>query len=932
VISTKSAIVCVCTLLLSFGSYAQGLTVKGMVVDTTQGQGLKAASVSLIREKDSVLSTFTRAGADGSFELHPAASGKFILLITYPGFADYLDVISVKDQVPVDLGKLVMLSRTHLLQEVVVKRKMAAIVVKGDTTEYAADSFAVREGASVEELLKKLPGLQVDKDGKITAQGETVQKLLVDGEEFFSDDPAVVTKNLQAKTVDKVQVFDKKSDQAEFTGIDDGTKIKTVNLLLKENSKKGYFGKLQAGGGTNGYFDNQGMLNVFRGKRKLALFGIGSNTGRSGLGWSDRGKYGSGDDYTTDEESGYTYYTQSSDGDDPTDWSGRFSGEGLPRAWTGGLHYSNKWNGDKVHVSGNYRIAQRLNEAQSNTFTQFILPDSQYFSDQHRSALSTSNRQGGDGMWEWKPDSTSTFKATVNASYKDGVSNSSSGTRTLASDGALVNSNERRLTTNSDSRSVNSSFSYRKRFKKKGRTISAFFNESYDNGQGLTELHAINSFYSAPAPFETTVDQQRQTNNESLDVEGKLSYTEPLTKKLFLELNYKLRQNESQATRLTYDKDAGGDGYNSRNDLLSSDYRYRVLMHRAGTALRLSLKKLNASAGIGVSQSRFNQTDRLRDTSIIRDFTNLFPQASLRYSFSKQRSLRLNYDGYTRQPSISQIQPLRDNTDPLNVAVGNPALRQSFTNNLNLSFNDYKVISGRYIYANLSYNLTADDISRSESIDEAGRRVYQYVNVDGNQSGWFYAGIGTKIPKTDMRVSLNSNASVARRTSLVNGIRNESRNNSYGVGLGLDWDKDKKFNLSAKADADYNQNTATISTLSASYWIGTAKLEGSVTLPWKMEIGSEVNYALRQKTASFDQNTNMVRWDAYVSKKLLKGNALEARASVFDILNQNVGFSRVGDATSVVQNSYLTIRRYGLLSLVWHFSSEPVKADDRDDD
>src|SRR5690606_26738046 len=279
-------------LLFSTVAYAQPYTIKGVVMDTLNQNALQNASITVLHAGDSVLETFTRTKQDGSFSVTVSEPGKYIMLSVFPGFADFVDKIDVKEGKPVtDLGEVPMVTRAHLLEEFVFTDQFAAIKIKGDTIEYVADSFKTRDNATVEELLKKLPGLQVDKDGNIQAHGQKVEKLLVDGEEFFTGDPAVVSKSLQAKAVDKVQVFDKKSEQAEFTGIDDGNTKRTVNLQLKDNMKKGYFGKVVAGGGTGDdreYFENQAMLNFFKGKKKLSAFGIMSNTGKIGLGWEDR--------------------------------------------------------------------------------------------------------------------------------------------------------------------------------------------------------------------------------------------------------------------------------------------------------------------------------------------------------------------------------------------------------------------------------------------------------------------------------------------------------------------------------------------------------------------------------------------------------------------------------------------------------------------
>src|SRR5688572_23173899 len=294
-------------------SFSQSASLKGVVSDTLHKTTLQHAVVSAIRKGDSVLVALTRSGPCGEFTLKNMPAGKFILKVTFPKYADFIDEVTVTDGQPIEVGKINLILKSQLLAEVVVSQKLGAIRLKGDTTIYMADSFKVKEGANVEELLKKMPGIQINKNGEITAQGEKVEKVLVDGEEFFSDDPAVVTQNLRADAVKTVQVFDKKSDQATFTGIDDGEKQKTINLQLKEDRKKGFFGKARLAGGTPNSFENEGMINAFQGKRKIAAFGTMSNTGKAGLNWQDNDRFGGGSNMQYNEEEGYFYSMFESD-------------------------------------------------------------------------------------------------------------------------------------------------------------------------------------------------------------------------------------------------------------------------------------------------------------------------------------------------------------------------------------------------------------------------------------------------------------------------------------------------------------------------------------------------------------------------------------------------------------------------------------------
>jgi len=454
---SKWLIILLILLAVSHAVFSQSATIKGTVIDTTENRNLSNSVVSILRKSDSVLVSFRRTDVQGNFNLGNVKNGEYILLITYPKFADYVDQIKVKDTIEIILGKIILTPKSELLKEVVVRQRMGAIRMKGDTLSFMADSFAVREGATVEDLLKKLPGLQVNKKGEITAQGEKVQKVLVDGEEFFSDDPAVVTQNLRADAVKEVQVFDKKSDQASFTGIDDGEKTKTINLKLKDDKKRGLFGKVSIGGGLPGNFSGEGMINAFKGKRKIAAFGIMSNTGRVGLNWQDSDKYGGGNNLEYNEEEDFFYSFSQGDDEFGGNWGGSFGGQGLPTAWTGGTHFSNKLQEDKFHVNGNYRFNKQNIFGKSSTITQFILPDTQYFNNQSQDIYRSNLRHTLNGFYEIKLDSLSTLKISVNGSTTSSRNNSRYYSEALNETGVPVNKSNRRVGSLSDKELFNSS-------------------------------------------------------------------------------------------------------------------------------------------------------------------------------------------------------------------------------------------------------------------------------------------------------------------------------------------------------------------------------------------------------------------------------------------------------------------------------------------
>jgi Outer membrane protein beta-barrel family/Carboxypeptidase regulatory-like domain len=920
--------------------FAQTYTIKGSVTDTLNAAPLYRASVVLIRKSDSVIQSYTRTKPNGSFEISVPAKGKYVLRVTFPSFVDFTDVINVNKTVT-DIGDLPMVSKEHLLKEFVLTKQVSAIKIKGDTTEYMADSFKVKENATVEDLLKRLPGIQVDKNGQITAQGETVQKILVDGEEFFSDDPKVVTQGLQANAVEKVQVYNKKSDQAEFTGIDDGQKTKTINLELKEDKKKGYFGKVDAGGGTDGYFQDQAMINAFKAKRQFSAFGIMSNTDKVGLGWQDNNKFGSGGNTVINEDGDMFNFSSSSD-QDFGGWNGQYNGQGLPKTWTGGAHYADKWNGDKEHFTTNYRYAKQNVELDGNTTTQYVLPGNTGFvSQQNKNQFSQSEKHGLDAMFEWKLDSSTTIKLTADGGYKKSETKSIYQTNTFNNDNVLMNNNNRTITSDANAQYVNADLLLRKKFKKKGRTISIDVKENYKDSKSDGNLISGTDVFTADTlgHRDTTfvsADQKKTNRTHTFAFAAKATYTEPLSKTAFVEIDYGVTANNSTGLNYSYDKDSTGKFSTIPNNTFSSNFKYNILSNMGGLNFKFNYKTVNFSFGSDISNAHYLQTDVLHgDTSRSYNYVNLFPKANITYKIGKQTSLNFFYQGSTQQPSISQIQPLQQNTDPLNITLGNPSLTQEFINKFSLNFNDYKILTSRYLYGNFSFSTIADAISTRQTTSN-GVSSTQFINVNGNYSGYGYFGGGVKLKKLDLMVGLHASTYLNHVNNIVTTIdpltlkatdhKNSNDNNNYSIGPYFNYEKENKFEFELNPGITYNQNKSTISTFANSYWAFTTEFSGTIQLPKKFEIGTTVDVMMREKTVVFTDNNNVVKWNAFIGKKFLKKSQLELKMSVLDILNQNIGYSRTAQAGVITENNYNTIRRYGMLQLVWNFTHTPAGA------
>jgi hypothetical protein len=908
-------------LFTSLLSFSQLSSLKGTVTDSVEKKNPANAVVSVLRNKDSVLVKFARTEKDGSFQINELPPGKFIIMVTHPYMGDYFDVVDVKAPVT-DLGKVYITPKTKLLAEVILKSG-SPIRIKGDTTVYTADSFKVRPGANVEELLRRLPGIQVDRNGQITAMGERVKKVLVDGEEFFGSDPGIATKNLRADVVKEVEVFDKKSDQAEFTGIDDGVKDKTINLKLKDDKKKGYFGKVEAGGGLPDKYNNSAMMNAFKGKRKLAAYGIMSNTGQTNLDWQDAQNYGGGMENMESgmSDDGGMWISMSNDGDDY--WGGR---NGIPRNWNGGLHFNNKFNNNKQSVNAGYKFSKVIAPGITSVFSETFMPDTSWSNTSVRNKYTSTIKHAFNLTMEFTLDSFNSMKWTSRFNNNNGRLSEDFISEALDEEGQRVTTNDRYSNNRSENNSVTSSLLWKRKFKKLARTLSintdVSWNRSLNDGILLSRTEFYN--HGVFARFDS-IDQQNIRNTEGKSITSKIAYTEPLVKDTYLEFSYMFNYYNNDNDRVTKVKDQSGK-YEEEVDSLTNLFTFNRLVHTPGLNFRVNKKKYNFSFGSSMGFSRFIQKNVTEELESDYNFINYFPRASFLYKFKPSVNFRFNYNGNTTAPTLEQLQPIRVNTDPLNIYIGNPNLKQSFRHNFSTGYNSYNVLKERNIWMNVNFNITDNAFTQFSSID-SGVRTYQTVNVDGVYNLNFFGDYGFKITDTRWRLGFGPTVNIYRNIDFVHdavsgtAAKNTTNTKSYGLRLSVSQYVDNKYNFHIGPNFTWNQSRASINTnANAEYWQINGWASGQVTLPKKFELGTDMSYQFRQKDERFTQQNSFTTWNAYVTKRLFKENALELKFGVYDILNQNRGYDRNFNSYSFTETYYNTLKRFWLFTVTWNFS------------
>jgi len=878
-----------------------------------------------LNAKDSILQKFTRVASDGSFSVNNIGKGHFIMIITYPGYADFSEGFTLDEKVQLshDFGKINMVLKSRLLHDVIVKGGAIPIKVKGDTIEFNAKAYVVQPNDRVEDLIKQFPGIQVDKDGKITAQGEEVKKVLVDGEEFFGDDPTLVTKNIRADMVDKVQLYDKKSDQATFTGIDDGQKTKTLNIKLKENKKNGYFGKVDAGVGNDGYYQLQGMYNKFTAKQKFSAYTTDANTGKTGLSWQDSQKYGDAGTVQVDANGGISLFLSGMD-DGLDSFDGRYNNQGLPKATTGGLHYDAKWNKDNETVNANYKIGVLdVDGTKSSTIQNNLTTGAQY-SNSDQTFKNSMFRQKLDFTYLVKMDTTSTLKLAVDGTTKHGTSDNDSHSITTKGDTTL-NQNSRNSINTVDERIFNFSAFYTKKFKKKGRTLSVLLSEGIDNTDGNGHLKTEADFYNPLGVIDSTqlTDQRKTSRVRDAIFNSNITYTEPLSKVWSLTFNYGLNVNNGSSDRFSYNAAPGSTVYNILDTTYSNSYKLNQLANQIGAIFNYHKGKAILNFGTRTSDVAFKQIDEYTGNVLKRHFINWSPQAMYQYRFSQQQSLYVFYNGNTTQPNINQIQPVKNNNDPVNTYVGNADLTPSFTNRLSANFYSFKVLSGQYINFGTQFSAVSNQIVTNTINDpNTGKNTIYYLNLPGKQSTNFnfYSSFGRKIIPIDLSIGLNLNANNYENYTYTNSQLTASNSGVYSVSLSANKYVKDKYDFYVNFGPGYNISKSDIQTLNNNARTFNAGTGFNVYLPAKFQISSNITYNYTGKTQTFNTDQVKTIWNASLNKMFFKDRTLKLSITGNDLLNQNVNFFRSTNGNIISQNYVNVIQRYFMFSVTWDFN------------
>lgn len=895
-------------ILFSPMAFAQqsGVNVTGSVVEQGSDTPIEQATVRLLNVKDSAMVRGVVSARNGSFTLKNVKKGSYLLHITFIGYDPLYQPLQITGKKnPVNVGKLELSDGAIELGEAVVIGKAPEVTVRNDTVEYNADSYKVTEGSVLEDLLKKMPGVEVDSEGKITVNGKEVKKVMVDGKEFFSDDPKVASKNLPAKMIDKLQVLDKKSDMAQMTGFDDGEEKTVINLTVKPGMKQGWFGNAYGGYGSKDRYEGNAMVNRFVNNDQITFMGGANNT--NNMGFSDLAS---------------TMFSGMGGGGGRRGGFG--AGSGITSSGNAGLNFSKEFKPDKLTLGGNTRYSHSDNDARSKSDRQNILPgDSSSYDNSEAMSRTKSDNFGVDFRLEWKPDTMTQLIFRPSFSLSHSMNDNFSDATTLDNERDTVNTNKSSNYSESNGYNLNASIDFSRKLNNKGRVFSATLSggnsDSYSDGMNRSDIVYFNQ---TDALKNSIIDQRSRYDNKGFNYRAYVSWVEPIGHNNFIQATYSISQRKQEALKNVYNQDADGI-YNVLDSAYSQSYRNNFISQRASLSFKSQRAKFNYTIGLNLDPSYSSSENFVGDTTlskITRKVVNLSPMAQFNYMFDKRTNLRIMYNGRTSQPSMTQLQPVADISDPTNITIGNPDLNPRYTNNVFIRFQQFTPEKQRafMIMANGSYIIN-DIVSYTSYNQETGVKTTTYKNVNGNYSGNVRMMLNTPLKNKKFSINSMTMASFANSNGYINEEKNTNRNLILSERGGIDF-RSSYLDLGVNGNIRYNATSNSLqkenNQNTFNYGAGGYT---TIYLPLNFKIESDVNWSTNSGYGDgFKQNE--VLWNASASKSFLKNNQGTLRFKIYDILQQRSNISRSITASYIQDSEYNTLGSYFMVHFIYRFS------------
>lgn len=883
-------------LFLNFYAFAQH-SIQSIVFDSKNSLPIEMATVRLLRVTDSTMVQGCQTDVKGSFILSKIKSGDYVLKISTVGYEDYRRNINIENK-DIILKNIQLKENVQLLSEIQVTGTAAQMVVKGDTLEYNATAFKTAENAVVEDLLKRLPGVEISAEGKITVNGQEIKKIRVDGKKFFNDDMEMTTKNLPADMIDKIQVLEQKSDMAVLTGFEDDDTVRIINFTTKANRKKGIFGNITTGAGFDTdkeiRYDGNAFVNILNGEAQTAITAGGNNVNNTR---SSRGRFGGGGG----------------------------SNSGITTTQNVGLNNNTIIN-SKLKIGGDASLNHSENDAQTVSERESYLRGSKYNNNDTTASLNNNYSSNLRLEMEWKPDSVNTFIFQPNISYGRSFSTVTRNYLYLTDDQKTSWGDSFNKGNGTD---INGGLNviYNRKFSKIGRTLTANVGAGFTNSMNES-LNQSNKYYSNDT---TIIDQTTFNTTNKFNYNIKLSFVEPLWNvKNLLETTVSLRNTTTSSVKDQYKKDSLGN-YTQFDSIYSNTFEN--IFYRETIELNYRHNEKNYYYTLG-ARGEPSQTNNIRyyangeTRPITYGVFNFAPSGRFQYNFSKKKFARVDYSGRTSQPSINQMQPVKNNSNPMNETVGNPNLNPSFNHSFRMFYSSFNDKTFSSFSTRFSAEATRDALLSNSIYDATGKQYNQTVNAGATVVPYNFGGnimFNTPIIQKrlhfntstsgsyDMRYGYSSkglNSSEINTENLLKGDLSSTRRYNAYQQLSLTFTHDM-LEIGASGIVRYSNTLNNLNPTIAETWDWTGRGNVVIHMPYNFNFSSDLNYTTRQGYSNFDQNELI--WNASIDKTLFKNKGVLS-LKWNDILQQQLNIRQsIGD-NFVQYSKYNTLTSYFILS------------------
>ena len=884
---------------------SNSIQIRGSVTDEEK-QPLVGATVVVLNPLDSALISFGISDGKGRFVLDRVPVQPAVLQVTYIGYGTFQQPLELSGTDAVDLGEIWLSPENLLLEEVVVKSEYVPVLIKGDTIQYQADAFATRPDDNVERLLRKLPGVEVERDGSIRAQGEEVENVLVDGKPFFGNNAQVATRNLPADAVDAVEVYDQASELEEFSGIRDGEEEKTINLVLKEDKKSGQFGEISGGYGSDGRYQGRASINRFSGTTQMSLLGSANNLNEPGFSIFDYIDFLGGFERLASQGGGRIQVSQDDVGI-PLNFG---NGGGLNTSTSLGLNLNHDF-GENTQLSTNYFGSQLKRDLRQSFTRDNFLNDGAFTSTGRE--IDESRSDGHRVNLNLEHDMGERQRLLLGSSV------GYNGSRNLRSQ-ELSNFSDLGMSTNESSLfnryqperwSGRANMQYLLKFDKAGRLFSTSLSWERQDDNAERLLNSRNRFRDGGLWLTDSLDQ-RQTNVDDLQFwRARLSYTEPLNEYWYWQNRLTFTLEQEERNKDFFDLI---DSEEALNALLSGEFGRDFAQQEAETGFLYNGNKSQLSFSVTGQRASLTSMQNQGGTDQDRQFYYLLPQASWEYEMTGSKNLNLNYGTNITAPTLDQLQTLVDNSNTLNIYQGNPNLLPEYRHNLSAGLTIIDQFSFTNFFANFQSSYVQNRIVNSLQVDSLLRQFTQPVNTDYEWQNSLFASFSTPIKPLDIALRLRGNVSFSRGLILLNTAEDQVDrwNQEWSLSFGnrkkevIDWEVGVRWNYgqaSYELQANFNQN------YNRQDWFGLF----TWFLPKDWVLGTEIEYQ-RFSNENFGQSDQFALWQASISKGLLTNNRLLLKITVFDLLNQNTGIQRQNAFNYFEESRANALGRYAMLS------------------